>query len=1357
MKKNYYLGLDIGSNSVGYAVTDENYEIMKFHGEPAWGVTLFDEASLSVERRAFRTARRRLDRRQQRVQFVRELFAKEIGKVDPNFFKRLEASALYRDETDASFCIFNHLDYTDKEYYEKYPTIHHLICELMQNTEPHDVRLVYLACAWLVAHRGHFLSNIDSKNLDKIKNFDGVYKNFKKFFEDNDFTYPWSDDYKDKMGDILRKKSGITLKKNRLIELLVGAKKAPKIGTEEFPFSQEGIITLLAGGKYSLKDLFCGKEEYSDFGSVSMDMDDDKLAEVAANIGDDYALIAAIRSVYDWAVLVDVLGDATTISESKVIIYEQHKKDLKFLKHVIRKYTFPEKYDEIFRTEDKKAGSNYVAYVYHTNDGNTAELEKTNKEDFSKYILHIIREIQPDESDAEAFEDMRARLELQTFLPKQKDTDNRVIPHQLYKYELDKLLRNAETYLPSLQEKDTDGLSVSDKILSVFSFRIPYFVGPLNESSQHAWIQRRASGKIYPWNFKKLVDLDASEEEFIKRLTNTCSYLPGENVLPKDSLLYHKFTVLNEINNLKINGERISVELKQKIYNNLFLENKKVTRKKLEDFLKSEGAIHKGGTDEITGIDIDIKSNLIPQIAFKRLIDSELLTKGDAERIIERASYAKDKSRLGKWLDANYAKLPEQERKYLKSLSFKDFGRLSKKFLADFYGTEISSGTKYTIIGALWNTQCNLMELLSEKYTFVKEIEEFRKEYYAENPLTLAKRLDEMYLSNIVKRSVFRMLAIVKDITKAFGEPSKIFVETTRSGKEDQKGKRTLSRKDQILALYKDCKDEDVRELKQQLENMGDTANNKLQGDKLFLYYLQLGKSIYSGKPISLERLGTKEYDIDHIYPQSLVKDDSIINNKVLVLSEENGAKTDKYPIIKKIRNKMTGFWKHLNNLKLISDEKFKRLTRATPFSNEEKFGFINRQLTETSQSIKAITTLLKEKFKNTEIVYCKARLISEFRQEFELFKSRSFNDLHHAVDAYLNIVIGNVYHEKFTKNFFIDRPYSLKTKVLFTHQVENGGKTIWNGEKMLTRVKNIAVKNTAHFTKFAFLKKGGFFDQMPVPAADGLIPRKKDLSTRQYGGYNKPGIMFFIPVKYRVGKKSVFFILSVELLQGKHFLADQEFAKSYAKDRLQRILDKPVDDVSFPLGMTPWKINTMLSLDGFRVCISGSAGAGKSLIAQSAMQFSARKDWQFYLKKLEMLTEKMTKNPKYIYDAEYDKVTQKKNEELYDLYCEKLKNSIYSKRLNNPLQILLDGKELFLTLSAPEQAKVLLNIHSIFGRLSGGCDLTAIGGSAHSAATHAFSTTISNWKKIYSDVRLIHSSASGLWEKQSDNLLKLL
>ena len=383
--------------------------------------------------------------------------------------------------------------------------------------------------------------------------------------------------------------------------------------------------------------------------------------------------------------------------------------------------------------------------------------------------------------------------------------------------------------------------------------------------------------------------------------------------------------------------------------------------------------------------------------------------------------------------------------------------------------------------------------------------------------------------------------------------------------------------------------------LREQIESMGDLADNKLQSDRLFLYYMQLGRCLYTGRAIKLEELGSGLYNIEHIYPQAYIKDDSIINNEVLVDSNINGIKDDVYPISSDIRRNMAGFWHYLKDHEFISEEKYKRLTRATGFTAEEKYGFINRQLTETSQSTKAVANLLHECYPDADIVYSKARLVSDFRQEFDLLKSRLFNDLHHAVDAYLNIVVGNVYKMKFNRSWFnVDSKYSVKTRTMFTHPLVCAGETVWDGEKMLAKVKANAVKNNANVTKYSFMRHGGFFDQNPLPASEGLTPLKKGLPTEKYGGYNKPAVMFFIPVRYKAGRKSEIIIMSVELLYGKEFLADAEFARTYTFDRLRRILGKPVDEVSFPLGMRPWKINTMLSLDGLRVWVTANNSGGK-------------------------------------------------------------------------------------------------------------------------------------------------------------------
>ena len=727
--------------------------------------------------------------------------------------------------------------------------------------------------------------------------------------------------------------------------------------------------------------------------------------------------------------------------------------------------------------------------------------------------------------------------------------------------------------------------------------------------------------------------------------------------------------------------------------------------------------------------------------------------------IIERASYAEDKGRLIKWLRVQYPQLEEEDVKYIAGIRIKDFGRLSRAFLQEIEGAYNNTEEITTILRVLWETNDNLMEILSDKYTFTESIQKLRQEYYGANSKLLKDRMDEMYISNAVRRPIYRTLAIVKDVEKAFGVPDKIFIEMTRGGKAELKGKRTKTRQEQILAYYEKTK-EDTRDLKKQLEDMGEYVDNKLQSDRVFLYFMQYGKCAYSGEVIDLQKLmaGSKEYDIDHIYPQAYITDDSIINNKVLVLSKINGEKSNEYPIKASIRSLMHGVWSMWHENGTLSDEKYKRLTRSTPFTDAERYGFINRQLTETSQSTKAVAELLKEKYPQTEIVYSKAGLTSEFRHEFGLVKSRVYNDLHHAQDAYLNIVVGNVYNMKFSKKWFSikDGDYSIKTKTLFSHRLERNNQLVWNPDTMIGKVKKTAIKNSGHFVKYASFKTGGLFDQMPVKKGQGQVPIKKDMPVERYGGYNKAGVMFFIPVRYKFGKKTESLIMSVELLHGKHFLEDGAFAREYAVDRLQRILKKPVESVEFPMGTRPWKVNTMLQMDGFRVCITGNAAGGSVLLVQGVMQFASEPKWRAYIKAVEKFVGKCKDNPGLIYDKDHDLVTAEQNEELYGIYQFKLENSIYSKRMNSPLDILKKGQDKFKQLSLLEQCQVLLNIHAVFGRLSGGTDLTMIGGAKLNAKT-TLSTNVANWKKYYSDVRIVDQSASGLWESKSDNLLEIL
>lgn len=1367
----YYLGLDIGTNSVGYAVTDPQYKILKYHGEPMWGSHVFEEGSQCAERRGFRTARRRLNRRQQRVRFVQEIFAHEIEKVDSRFFLRIKESALYREDANGNdpFILFNDNGYTDKEYYLKYPTIHHLIMDLIDDENPHDVRLVYLAVAWLVAHRGHFLSDVEKTNVEKVLDFSTSYNAFKEMYHSIGQDIPWVDE-EETFKNILLKRCGVKDKEKAFKDELFknNSNKKTFEGTEENGIlGTNSVITLLSGGTVTADKLFV-QAEFQDKISISFKKNEDEFEQILTEL-DEYAeYLFKIRAVYDWAVLYEASQGQVYISKAKIEVYEQHKKDLAGLKAFIRKYC-PDKYNEIFRDA---GDNNYVAYSYNFNSLNLDEGEKRPKrkalqEDFCTYIRKIVKDIKCEMEDKEFYEDMGKRLELGTFMPKQVNTDNRVLPYQLYYFELARLLEKVSSYLPFINEKDSEGYITKEKLLSIMEFRIPYYVGPLHrdhkENNSFAWIKRKAQGRIYPWNYEEKIDLDASEQAFIDKMTNQCSYLPGEDVLPKYSLLYCKYEVLNEINNIKINGQRITVDCKKEIFG-LFKRNKKVTVKKIRDFLVSNN--YMSDSDEITGLDISVKSSLKSYHDFRRMLENKTVNEEDVEEIIKRLTYTEDKKRINKYLEENYPNISEEDRRYISKLKYKDFGRLSEKFLTGIKG--VVKGGNLSVIQMMWETNDNLMQIIFSDHYMIKDaLEREREDYYSEHPASVEQILSDMYISNAVKRPIYRTLDIIGDVTKACqNAPRKIFVEMARGGGE--KGKRTVSRRDKIKELYKHMDKQEVREISKEIsELLGELdkkTDNELQSEVLFLYFMQLGICMYSGDPIDITKLKSDAYvNVDHIYPQAYVKDDSL-NNKVLVKSKLNGEKSDNYPINKDIRDKMSSIWKHYRKEGLISEEKYNRLTRKTPFTDEEKQGFVNRQLVETRQSTKAVAEILKTMFPETEVVYVKAGLASEFRHAFGIIKSRQINDLHHAKDAYLNVVCGNVYHSTFTKKFFQNNlKYSIKTETVYKRKIEVDGKPIWNGQESLSFVIKMLGKNNIHYTRYAFCRKGGFFDQMPVTAKEGLVSRKKNLPSEKYGGYNKPTASYFIMAKYteKVKKeKQDIMIVPVELMVGEKVLNDKNFAVGYIQQQIAQISNRKVEEivnVSFPLGLRPLKVNTRFSFDGFEACVTGKANGGKILGISSlvALKMDNKKD--NYIKKVEKYIEKRKLNINIKLDEKYDGINYESNQMIYNILVEKIQCSIYKTMFGSLVEGLENAKSIFEQLSLEEQCLCINSLINVFktGR-SSGCDLTLIGGKKQ-AAVCTVSSKVSNWGKNYKCVKIIDESASGIFRKESENILEWL
>lgn len=1363
----YYLGLDVGTNSVGYAVTDKNYKLLKFKGEPMWGAHVFEEGQNCDQRRGFRTARRRLARRRQRINLVQEIFAPEIGKIDERFFIRLKESMLWRDDvpTMDRHILFCDEKFTDKDYFHKYPTIHHLLCELMESSAPHDVRMVYLAVAWLVGHRGHFLNEIDKDNISEVTDFVAIYADVCHYMEQNELLPVWGSDKSTALQEILpkRQKMSKAEMEKEILKILYDGSKPND--TEDDTVSLSLSVKLLAGGTVKACKLF-PQGEYDESISLCFADAEDKFEEAVGQIGDEVDWVRSLRRLYDWSLLKDVLRGEQTVSAGKVKVYEQHRRDLRALKSFVRKYA-PSKYANIFRSGGEKE-KNYVAYSYNVNSlDDDLPGKKATAIEFCDYLKKELKGIVCQPEDESFYQDMMKRLDLHTFMPKQVNGENRVIPYQLYYHELKLILDKASGYLPFLQVKDADGVSNVEKLLSIMSFRIPYFVGPLNANSPYAWVIRKGKKKIRPWNFNEQVDIEKSEEAFIRRMTNKCTYLPGEDVLPFNSLLYQKFMVLNEINTIKVNGVPITTGAKQQIYR-LFEKRRKVTKKAIRDCLLENIFIvtdkeHKKDDIIISGVDDNLHSSLksyhdFCDLLFKR----KILNYEQVEEIIERLTYSDDKRRIRDWLSNKYPELDDADRKYIAKLKYNDFGRLSRKFLTGIRGISKETGECASIMHFLWETNDNLMQLLSDlKYTFFDVALKAKHDYLVEDNKSIESIMDDMRIANAVRRPIYRTLDIVRDVCKATGRaPKKIFLEMARGGGE--KGKRTVSRREHLERLYKDIEKEygeDVRALSAKLNGVSD---NRLQSEALYLYFLQLGRSMYSGTPIDIENLKNDSlYNVDHIYPQAYVKDNSL-DNKVLVTSNENGAKGDSYPIRDEIRNKMAGLWTRYKKMGLISEKKYNRLMRCTPFTDDEKMGFIQRQLVETRQSTKALATIFKMRYPNTEIVYVKAGLVSDFRHEFGMLKCRVINDLHHAKDAYLNIVVGNVYDSKFNSIWFkLNEKYSVKTKNLFTHDVLLGKEKIWQGENDIGYVREVMKKNNIHYTCYAFEKKGELFDGNLIKKRTLLISRKKDWNTEKYGGYNKPTISFYILVRYVLKSKKDevgLMLVPVMLLSKACVEKEAESTKNYLRNIISDITDKDVnliDEVALPLGLRHIKVNTLFEVDGFRWCLASKTNDRLKVKGMVPLIMSTEKEK--YIKKLESFHNKQQKNKELKVDGIFDGINKEANCLIYEFLQGKACSKPYCKmeQIAKLKKVLDDGKEKFMSLPLHEQVISLLNILDVFKSWRNApCNLSLIGGKGKSAVM-TVPLRLSAWKAC--DVRMVEQSAGGLFTSKSQNLLEFL
>ena len=1368
MLKDYYVGLDIGTSSVGWAVTDESYNVLKFNRKKMWGVRLFDEAKTAEERRTFRGARRRLDRKKERINLLQDFFAEEIASLDPNFFLRLDNSDLYMEDKDeklkSKYTLFNDKDFKDKDYHKKYPSIHHLIMDLIEDDKKKDIRLVYLACHYLLKNRGHFI--FEGQKFDTKTSFDLSINNLKTHLHD-EYNIDLDFENKDLIELITNPSLNKTAKKKELKDM---------IGDTKF---LKAISAIIIGSSQKLSDLYENDEVFDDSAVKAVDFSttsfDDKYNEYEAALGDKIALLNILKEIYDSSILENLLKEADKskdgnkyISQAFVKRYIKHGNDLKALKQLVKKYNKSGYYD-IFRSE--KTANNYVSYTKSgiTNNKRVKADKFTNQEDFYKFIkknLQVIEDkIKTDkgsQEDLDLIDTMLKDMEFKNFMPKIKSSYNGVIPYQLKLMELNKILENQSKHHEFLNEKDEYG-SVCDKIASIMEFRIPYYVGPLNPESKYAWIKKHKDSKIKPWNFKDVVDLDSSREEFIDRLIGRCTYLKYEKVLPKSSLLYNEFMVLNELNNLKLNEMAITEEMKKSIFENLFKEKKKVTLKAVSNLLKKDFNIT--GEILLSGTDGDFKQSLNSYIDFKNILGEKIdsdACRAKVEEIIKLiVLYVDDKSYLQKKIKSAYKNyFTDNEIKKMSTLNYKDWGRLSEKLLLKVEGADKETGESESIMHFMREYNYNLMELLSNRFTFAEEIQKL-------NPIDERKlsyeMVDELYLSPSVKRMLWQSLRVVDEIRKIIGnDPKKIFIEMAR-GKEE-KNSRKESRKNNILKFYKDGKKDFIKEIGEErynylLSEIEREEESKFRWDNLYLYYTQLGRCMYSLEPIDISELSSKNiYDQDHIYPKSKIYDDSI-ENRVLVKKDLNSAKGNEYPIPEKVLNKNCyAYWKMLYDKGLIGQKKYTRLTRRTGFKYEELVQFIERQIVETRQATKETANLLKTICKNSEIVYSKAENASRFRQEFDIVKCRTVNDLHHMHDAYINIVVGNVYNTKFTKdpmNFDKEkekvRTYNLEN--MFKYDVKRGNYTAWIADDEKDTVKNATIKRLRkelegtnyRFTRMNYIESGALFNATLQRKNKGSRPLKDKgpkSSIEKYGGYTNINKACFAVLDIKSNNKTERKLMPVE----REIYTKQKNDKNLSNEIFNKYLKDRFGIEDYRVVYPVVKMRTLLKIDGSYYFITG--GSDKTLELRSAIQLILPKKNEWAIKQIDKSSEN-----DYLTIERIQYLTEELVDNTFDIIVNKFKTSVFKKSFLNLFQDdkveNMDSK--FKSMDFKEKCKTLLMLVKAIRASGVRQDLKSIDLKSDYGRLSSKTNNIGK----YQEFKIINQSITGLFENEVD-LLKL-
>ena len=561
-----------------------------------------------------------------------------------------------------------------------------------------------------------------------------------------------------------------------------------------------------------------------------------------------------------------------------------------------------------------------------------------------------------------------------------------------------------EDYVKELKEilKHQDlNEELCDQIIEMVSRRRRYDQGPGSEKSPT------------PYGSYRMVDGVLKHVNLIDEMRGRCSVYPDEFRAPKQSYTAELFNLLNDLNNLTIKGEKITVEEKEKVV--AFVNEKgNITVKQLLKLLDAQ-------EDEVTGFRIDKNEKpLITEFkGYSKVL--KVFKKYNQQEVLE------DKSIVDQIIDiCTKSKGIDERKKDIKELypQFDDDlieGLASIKGVSAYHS--LSFKAMHMINKEMLTTEMNQMQVLHE----IDQYDKNRKSLKGKKNI---EPDEKAILSPVAKRAHRETFKVINALRKKYGEFDSIVIEMTRDKNSKEQTKRINDNQKRFENENKQV-DELIKNAGIDLERVNGKTKTKVK-----LYLQQDCKTAYTQQDIDLHTLifDDKAYEIDHIIPLSISLDDSL-SNKVLTSRLENQQKGNLTPIMAYLKGRFIEGSLEKYKSYVYSNKKFPRKKRNNLLEEQDiskedvAKSFINRNLVDTSYACRTVLNTLQHYFKDNEIdtkVHTiRGQATNIFRKKINLSKDREQDYFHHAIDALIIASIKKVGNIK--QYMYLDKGVTLK------------------------------------------------------------------------------------------------------------------------------------------------------------------------------------------------------------------------------------------------------------------------------------------------------------------------------------------